>query len=371
MNKNKLCLLLSAFVFLSFCPLYANAQNRYSQEEQDAYEFAYQNRITTMPTIEQANMNGEIIRAEIAKMFANRVKSLWRTPDISKSCSFKDISSVKWDLYTAIIESCQLWIMWQWISDFRPFDKITRAEVATAVSRIVWWDKYDWWNPYYLNHIIALKDGWVIDSADDVFKNELRWSVMTMLMKASKNLLNKEDDKSDDVIKEESTNNEMTKEETPTKEDKETKNDTIVESNVVAVNWIEYTLNKVHVYNWIGQDKSKYNDFRKFPENDKWLIVEYTAKNTNEDDAYEWDFTLVSNWNQYDYSTAVSAYWRQQLWENKHSTIIKPNWKINTFQWFDVKEEDVWKWILYITERLGDNEVKVDLSKIPMEVHDN
>lgn len=339
----------------------------YSQEEQEAYEFAYQNRITTMPTIEQANMNWEIIRAEIAKMFANRVKSLWRTPDISKSCNFNDISSVKWDLYTAIIESCQLWIMGQWISDFRPFDKITRAEVATAISRIVWWNTYDWWNPYYLNHIIALMNWWVVDSVDNVFKNELRWSVMTMLMKASKNLLNKEEIQPDNN----SVIEEKDKEETQTKSDNEKKSDTITESNVVIVDWIEYTLNKVHVFNRIGQGKTKYSDFRTFPENDKWLMVEYTAKNTKEDDSYEWDFTLVANWNQYDYSTSVSVYWEHQLWSNKHSTKIKPNWTINTFQWFDVKEEDVGKWILYITAWIGKEEVKVDLSKIPLEVHDN
>lgn len=366
MTKKSLLVLLSTFVLFNLWLAYW-----YSQEEQEAYEFAYQNRITTMPTIEQANMNGEIIRAEIAKMFANRVKSLWRTPDISKSCSFNDISSVKWDLYTAIIESCQLWIMWQWISDFRPFDKITRAEVATAISRIVWWNMYDWWNPYYLNHIVALMNGWVIDSSDNVFKNELRGSVMTMLMRASKNLLNNEKNQSNDTSKEESVSNETVKEESQIKDKEENKKDTILESNIVTVDWIEYTLNKVHVYNRIGQGQSKYNDFRKFPENDKWLMVEYTAKNTNEDDAYEWDFTLVSNWNQYDHSSSASVYWEYQLWDNKHSTKIKPNWKIETFQGFDVKEEDVGNWILYITARIWDQEVKVDLSKITVENHDN
>jgi hypothetical protein len=45
-----------------------------------------------MPTIEEAKMNDEIIRAEIAKMLANWVKSLGRTPDTYKSCNFKDIS---------------------------------------------------------------------------------------------------------------------------------------------------------------------------------------------------------------------------------------------------------------------------------------
>jgi hypothetical protein len=78
-------------------------------------------------------------------MLANWVKSLGYTPDTSKSCKFNDISSVKWDLYTAIIESCQLGIMWQWISDFRPYDKITRWEVSTAISRILRGSQFEWW----------------------------------------------------------------------------------------------------------------------------------------------------------------------------------------------------------------------------------
>lgn len=144
----------------------------------------------------------------------------------------------------------------------------------------------------------------------------------------------------------------------------------VQETNVVTVDWIEYTLKTVHIYDWIGNGNTKYNDYRKFPENDKWLIIEYTAKNTNTEDKYEWDFTLVSNWNQYDESTTARVYWEYQLWNNKHSTKLKPDGQFTTFQWFDVKEEDIWKWILYVQGRLNDwEEVKVDLSKIPVKNH--
>lgn len=157
----------------------------YPKDFKDAYAFAYQNKITTMPTIEEANMDWEIIRAEIAKMLANWVKSLWIEPDKSAVCKFNDISWVKWDLYTAIIESCQLGIMWQWIEGFRPFDKITKWEVATAVSRIIWGNKHDSWTPYYLNHMNALKNAWILNDIYNAEVNELRWNVMVTLMKAS------------------------------------------------------------------------------------------------------------------------------------------------------------------------------------------
>lgn len=159
--------------------------NWFSVEQNEAYAFAYANKITTMPTIQQANMTWKIIRAEIAKMFSNWVKSLWYEPDTSAKCDFTDISWVKWDLYPAIIESCQLGIMWQWITKFRPYDNITRWEVATAISRILRWNKYDWWSPYYALHLNALKYVGVLSDISNPEFNELRWNVMTMLMRAS------------------------------------------------------------------------------------------------------------------------------------------------------------------------------------------
>jgi len=159
--------------------------NWYSKEYNDAYIFAYNNKITTMPTIEEANMNWEIIRAEIAKMLANWVKKFWYYADPNIPCSFTDTASVKWDLATAIIESCKYWIMWQWITQFRPYDKITKAEVATAVSRILRWSQYDWWTPFYVNHVNALENAWVLTDSYNINSNELRWNVMTILMKAN------------------------------------------------------------------------------------------------------------------------------------------------------------------------------------------
>lgn len=174
--------------------------NWFSKEYNDAYVFAYNNKITTMPSIEEANMNWEIIRAEIAKMLANWVKSFGYYADSKIPCNFTDTSSVKWDLATAIIESCQYWIMWQWITQFRPYDKITKAEVATAVSRILWWAQYDWWTPFYINHVYALENAWVLTDSSNINSNELRWNVMALLMRANNILKNTSADCDDPQI---------------------------------------------------------------------------------------------------------------------------------------------------------------------------
>ena len=91
-----------------------NAENNYSEEFQKAYDFAYKNGITTMDSIDKANMNGYITRAEMAKMITNYAKNiLWKTPDTTKSCLFLN-SNVSADLVQYMTESCQLWLMWHW-----------------------------------------------------------------------------------------------------------------------------------------------------------------------------------------------------------------------------------------------------------------
>ena len=157
----------------------------YSQELQDAYNWAYSKEITTMSPIDNANMYGNITRAELAKMLSNwamNVKGL--TPDTSAVCNFTDTDSVKGDLHDFITTSCQLGLMGQGITAFRPYDSITRAEFGTALSRALWGDENNGGTPYYAKHLNALKEAGImtqIDNADS--RKEIRGYVMLMLMR--------------------------------------------------------------------------------------------------------------------------------------------------------------------------------------------
>ena len=51
----------------------------YTQEQEGAYQWAHSLKITTKDSIDQANMNGEVSRAEIAKMMVNFIKA---TPEL-------------------------------------------------------------------------------------------------------------------------------------------------------------------------------------------------------------------------------------------------------------------------------------------------
>ena len=157
----------------------------YSQELQQAYKRAYNNEITTQSPIENANMQWKITRAEMAKMISNYAKNiLWKTPDTTKTCLFIN-SNINPTLVQSVTESCQLWLMWQWISDFRPNDTVTRAEFWTVLSRALWWDKNEWWSTYYENHLKALKTEWIMNKIDTPMNEEIRGWVMLMLMRST------------------------------------------------------------------------------------------------------------------------------------------------------------------------------------------
>ena len=156
----------------------------YSSELQEAYKWAYENKITTMNSIEKANMKWNITREEMAKMISNYATNLlWKTLDTTKSCLFID-SNINPDLVSYVVESCQLWLMGQWVTSFRPKDFVTRAEFWTVLSRVLWWDEYEGWSTYYENHLKALKSEWIMSKIDTPMDKEIRWYVMLMLMRS-------------------------------------------------------------------------------------------------------------------------------------------------------------------------------------------
>jgi hypothetical protein len=170
----------------------------YSSELRQAYNWAYQSDITTQSSIEKANMWWKITREEMAKMISNyAINILWKSPDTTKSCLFSD-SNINPDLVRFVTESCQLWLMWQWITSFKPRDFVTRAEFWTVLSRALWWDKYGWWNTYYESHLKALQCEWIMKKIDMPMDNEIRWYVMLMLMRS----VNQKTDYNDDQISE-------------------------------------------------------------------------------------------------------------------------------------------------------------------------
>jgi hypothetical protein len=164
----------------------------YSIEQNNAYSYAYQNWITTMPTIEKADIKWKLIRKHLAKMITvYAVNVLWlRTDNSMSGCKdFADIKGESNEMKLYMQYSCQLGLMWldsngSPATKFNPNEKVTRAQFGTVMSRMLRWTKYNWWEwKRYTKHLEALKDWWIMTKIDTPKMLELRWWVMLMLMR--------------------------------------------------------------------------------------------------------------------------------------------------------------------------------------------
>ena len=200
MKKISIYIISSGLALSMFC-----LWSEFSPELEQAYNWAYSNEITTQKTIEKANMKWDITREELAKMISNySINVLWKTLDTTKTCLFLD-SNINPNLVPYVTKSCQLWLMWQWVTSFRPKDPVTRAEFWTVLSRTLRWNKNEWWNTYYENHLKALKAEWIMKRINTPTDKEIRWYVMLMLMRSSEENINttflKNDKQISEVIK--------------------------------------------------------------------------------------------------------------------------------------------------------------------------
>ena len=168
----------------------SSSSKTHTKEENDAYSFAKSNGITTTDSIDNAKMNTELTRIQMAKMLSNyAINVLWQEPDVSKwTIKFDDVTNKMDKQYdNAVTKAYQLGIMWQNVknNEFRPNDEVTRGEFASALSRLLYqteeWN-YKWTWKYYVPHVARLYNEWIINKTDPKIK-EKRWYVMTMLMR--------------------------------------------------------------------------------------------------------------------------------------------------------------------------------------------
>lgn len=160
---------------------------KYSDEMNKAYQYARYYNITTIDSIKDAGMGTWLNRIAMAKMLANYAVNVLGKDDFdtSRNCTFKDVStSLNRNYDYWVTKACQLWIMWVNMPDnkFYPNWWVTRAEFATALSRLLYWTK-DWTDKYYSTHINKLYREWIISNTDPKLW-EKRWYIMLMLMRA-------------------------------------------------------------------------------------------------------------------------------------------------------------------------------------------
>jgi len=166
----------------------------YMPELVSAYKYACELGITTMDTFEKANMKWIVLRKELAKMISEyAIKIVKKQPDKNIKCDFDDIQDESQELQSYMILSCQLSLMWL-NSDgepdikFNPNGVVSKAEYATALSRLIRWNLYNTKIPSdrYKWHIQALQDANIVDFVWNPLEPEIRWMVMLMMKRTDK-----------------------------------------------------------------------------------------------------------------------------------------------------------------------------------------
>lgn len=197
--------LLVVFISLIFLAGWMSFASNYSQEYQDAYDYAYSQWITTVTPIYKANIYGWLTRIAMAKMISKfAINVLWIVPDSSLDCSFIDVSEEldSWYGYW-VKKACQLWLMWIWSNGklsnyFNPNWTVTRWQWATVFSRAL--SKYNWdtvveVSPYYKPHLDYLYSKWIVKNVENPSPKsvEKRWNVMLMMYRVSQSVKNYEE----------------------------------------------------------------------------------------------------------------------------------------------------------------------------------
>jgi len=172
---------------------HAIADDMTSDELDLAYKYAYENSITTLKPIGNANLYGELTRIEMAKMLSHfAINVLGMVPDDTRINKFRDVSKKLDAQYNSGVElAYKLWIMWINMPNnkFRPFDLVPRAEFVAALSRMLYhtldWE-YENTPLYYTHHMEKLLDEKVMTKIDP-HMIELRWYAMLMLYRSQMN----------------------------------------------------------------------------------------------------------------------------------------------------------------------------------------
>jgi len=163
----------------------------FSPELNSAYIYAYNVWITTIPNINNANMNWTLIRKHLAKMISNfAIRVLKNPPNTSIVCEFDDMQNETYEMKFYAKLACQLGLMWldsNWLPSkyFSPDVDVSRAQFGTTLSRAIRWDKYNGWEYFYTDHLNALKDIGIMKLIDQPDNLELRWYVMLMMMRTN------------------------------------------------------------------------------------------------------------------------------------------------------------------------------------------
>lgn len=138
-------------------------------ESENAYDWAFKHAITSKATLEDARLYDVLTRKELAKMLTVFTQKFTkRAPIIGKAgChDYADLTgAISDDLKQGILTSCELEVMGLYsdgktpLQNFMPHKAVSRAELITTLSRVLYGNTYDnnqkygWWKRHMQNFI--------------------------------------------------------------------------------------------------------------------------------------------------------------------------------------------------------------------------
>ena len=162
-------------------------------EQIDAYQWALENGITTMDTVEKARLDQPLTRAELAKMMVVYMQKVLKAePVVTWEVKYLDVDESLWDLAWYIQLAYQYQIMGinadgTSLENFNPNGVVTRWEYATVFSRVLFGSAFNKeWADFYTNHLEALKEAWILKDTTPTMQ-EIRGRVMLMMYRSSQN----------------------------------------------------------------------------------------------------------------------------------------------------------------------------------------
>ena len=175
-----------------------DAQGITNPEILSAYEWALKNGITTQSPIVNARLLDPITRAELAKMLSVFTQKYTEKKVVvgKVGCdAYQDLSETNAELVGYIKTACELEIMWLQsdgktpLEKFMPDQRVSRAELVTVLSRILYGNQYDNWSSerWWEWHMKKLSEDQIVKDTTPTIQ-EIRARVLLMLFRMHWNI---------------------------------------------------------------------------------------------------------------------------------------------------------------------------------------
>lgn len=156
-NLLKKTILLAIFFVSIFIFWFSNWDSISKDKEFiDSLNYMYNNGLTKYSEIEKFMPTNNLTREQASKFLSEFfINNNFEKKSTNFTCEFKDINESDSTLKDFIIKSCELWIF-KWSNwYFYPKQNITKAQLLTAIVRIIDWVKDETSNPWFLNYFIT------------------------------------------------------------------------------------------------------------------------------------------------------------------------------------------------------------------------